>query len=173
MCLPDEENKWLRWGNVAGMPTGRTRAWQELPFTHCTLAIGMLLLRWSLCTKFCHVCAFAEDGDETACRACQRRCHSSFESELCEFHGSCTECAKHMLYVAPNSELCREAQLEIGCHLCGRENCYQSSEQCFAKCTSARHVCTHSKEARSNCHACGHACHKRALDSRCKFFGLA
>ena len=96
------------------------------------------------CTRGLHFCAWSDDCRRAGCEACGRMCHKYHTDSSCAFSNSCQVCAAESLYVPHNSELCREAQMNMGCHACNPEGCYSSSDSCFARCTPwprVTHVC--------------------------------
>ena len=81
-----------------------------------------------------------------------------------------------ILYVLPDSDLCRETHLTIGCHACSEVGCCSSSRRCHAKCTlwpNVSHVCPSVRVGLGGCQNCGHTLHRPNADPRCAFYQRA
>ena len=81
----------------------------------------------------------------------------------------CGICASFSLTTHENSTLCVQAQTDnVGCHACGRFECFSMAPDCHAKCTRSKHVCGSSSAM--GCNSCGHLCHESNTDMRCPYF---
>ena len=87
---------------------------------------------------------------------------------LCAYE-ICGYCYSTSLITHENSRVCVEAQkYNIGCHSCGRQNCFNASPTCHARCTASHHVCGPSVPG--GCDNCGRLCHLNNSDPRCAYF---
>ena len=110
---------------------------------------------------------------DRGCTSCSLTCHKDCCNILCTFV-PCPYCISRGLTTHENSSLCRDAQLNTGCHACGNKLCWTSSATCHAKCTRFRHVCTamlSDNPLDKPCAACDAFCHRSSSDPRCQYFG--
>ena len=122
------------------------------------------------CVRNLHFCAWTTNLSLEGCKACKRTCHIDYMDSSCEFQDSCHICAEAWLYVLPDSDICRSAQEDRGCHACQREGCHASHEACHAKCTPFHHRCGPSIRE-GGCSSCGRVCHRDNSDPRCISYG--
>ena len=101
-------------------------------------------------------------------RPATERVHANCSDALCAYE-ICGYCYSTSLITHENSRVCVEAQkYNIGCHSCGRQNCFNASPTCHARCTASHHVCGPSVPG--GCDNCGRLCHLNNSDPRCAYF---
>ena len=81
------------------------------------------------CTAENHLCGISE---REGCSSCGHMCHRSCADNLCRFD-ACEFCSSFGVDTHPNSDLCKEVQMECGCHECKELGCDTSQEFCVAK----------------------------------------
>ena len=118
------------------------------------------------CTPSLHTCPV---DVVSGCPSCHRTCHTNCDDDKCEFE-PCAFCVSLALITHQSSDHCIDMQTRnIGCHSCGRLNCWSAAGNCHARCSAHRHVCGPGDNA-LGCSSCGRLCHESNADTRCTFY---
>ena len=136
------------------------------------------------CAVDSHSCVIDEN---LGCSACYRTCHTDCSSKLCSFE-PCPFCASFHVITPCESNLCLQVQQNVGCHSCGKPECWSWNTLCChqqgssepiassssqpSSCTARYHICGASPPG-GGCVSCGRSCHTDNTDARCAFFSRA